>query len=353
MQDQYVGDIGDFVKYGLLRAISKGKCLGVAWYLCTDPGSTKEGDGRHTGFLDHPKEWRHLDCELFYKLKKLVHEKKRKVKEVQKSGILGNAVFADKPVDVAEIPVRCREPWRRQWFEQVKDKLSCCDLVFADPDNGLYPDDRFRPRRKVNAKRIPLYEAKELAEGRTAVIYHHNNMTAKHCQQIREWMDRLPGCTHAYYWKRQSPRTFFVINPDPEMERRLEEFADRWTCHGKLVRDNDFKTNFGMRRDTRSQVSAREPTATREAAERAISKEIARIPRGHISTYKRIGQQVYGHDRAAQTVGNIISDEMEGWHRVVRSDRSLSKGAPRSQKACLEREGICFDLNGKVQKTSD
>ena len=179
MQDQYVGDIGDFVKYGLLRAISKGKCLGVAWYLCTDPGSTKEGDGRHTGFLDHPKEWRHLDCELFYKLKKLVHEKKRKVKEVQKSGILGNAVFADKPVDVAEIPVRCREHWRHQWFEQVKDKLSCCDLVFADPDNGLYPDDRFRPRRKVNAKRIPLYEAKELAEGRTAVIYHHNNMTAK------------------------------------------------------------------------------------------------------------------------------------------------------------------------------
>ena len=63
----------------------------------------KEGDGRLTGFLDHPKGWRHLDCELFYKLKKLVHEKKRKVKEVQKSGILRNAVFADKPVDVAEI----------------------------------------------------------------------------------------------------------------------------------------------------------------------------------------------------------------------------------------------------------
>ena len=41
MQDQYAGDIGDFVKYGLLRAISEGKCLGVAWYLCTDSGSTK------------------------------------------------------------------------------------------------------------------------------------------------------------------------------------------------------------------------------------------------------------------------------------------------------------------------
>ena len=42
----------------------------------------------------------------------------------------------------------------------------------------------------------------------------------------------------------------------------------------------------------------------------------------------------------AQTVGNIISDEMKGWHRVLMSDRSLSKGAPRSQRACLKREGI-------------
>ena len=81
-----------------------------------------------------------------------------------------------------------------------------------------------------------------------------------------------------------------------------------------------------------------------------IRKAIDSIPSGRVSTYKKIGQQVYRHDNAGQTVGNLISDEMEGWHRVVRSDRSLSKGAPRSQRACLEREGICFDPNGKVKK---
>ena len=81
-----------------------------------------------------------------------------------------------------------------------------------------------------------------------------------------------------------------------------------------------------------------------------IRKAIDSIPRGGVSTYKKIGQQVYRHDNAGQTVGNIISDEMEGWHRVVRSDRSLSKEAPRSQRACLEHEGISFDPNGKVQK---
>lgn len=242
MRDQYVGDIGDFVKYGLLRAIRGGKCLGVAWYLCADPGSTKKGDGRFTGFLDRPTEWRDLDPELFDNLKRLVDKGKRSVSQVQESGILGDAVFADEPVDhVAGIPVPDRARWRHKWFERVKDKLSCCDFLFADPDNGLYPDERFRPTRKVNAKRIPLYEAKDLAEEHTAVIYHHNNMAAPHCQQIRTWLDRLPGRTWAYCWRRRSPRTFFVINPGLEMECRLKEFADRWSRHGKLVCGDDFK----------------------------------------------------------------------------------------------------------------
>ena len=84
--------------------------------------------------------------------------------------------------------------------------------------------------------------------------------------------------------------------------------------------------------------------------EEKIRKALGSIRRGHLSTYKKIGQQVYGHDRAAQTVGNVIFDEMKGWHRVVKSDRSLSTGAPQSQRARLEREGISFDPNGKVQK---
>ena len=33
MQDQYAGGIGDFVKYGLLRAISAGILLGIAWVV--------------------------------------------------------------------------------------------------------------------------------------------------------------------------------------------------------------------------------------------------------------------------------------------------------------------------------
>lgn len=37
MQDRYVGDIGDFGKYGLLRALcAHDLSLGVVWYLVPD-----------------------------------------------------------------------------------------------------------------------------------------------------------------------------------------------------------------------------------------------------------------------------------------------------------------------------
>ena len=65
MQDCYVGDVGDFVKYGLLRALSDGKRLGVAWYLRTDPDTTKADDGSHTTYLQQPEKWRHLDPVVF------------------------------------------------------------------------------------------------------------------------------------------------------------------------------------------------------------------------------------------------------------------------------------------------
>ena len=47
MRDRYVGDIGDFAKYGLLRAVGNGRRLGIAWYLCVDSEAAQKGDSRH------------------------------------------------------------------------------------------------------------------------------------------------------------------------------------------------------------------------------------------------------------------------------------------------------------------
>ena len=233
MQNRYVGDVGDFVKYGLLRAIRGNKRLGVAWYLHPDAGPA--GDGRHIAYLENPRQWRHLDAKLFDTLKEMVPNR-RSVANIQQSGILGDAVFAADSLGVAEVNVRDRERWRHQWFDRIQRQLADCNLVFADPDNGLVPNDRFRPTRKPSMKGISIAEATSLAEGRTAVIYHHNSRRpGGHLNEIRWLKTEFPRGTMAYYWRRVSNRTFFVINPDDGIQPRLREFEKRWSDRGQLV----------------------------------------------------------------------------------------------------------------------
>ena len=233
MQDRYVGDIGDFVKFALLRALSSGRSLGVAWYLHPDEGP--RGDGRHTDYLKRPDDWRSLDEVLFDSLKHIVAER-RCVASVQEASLLKNAVYSGKRLDIAEVPWRQRTRWRKNWFEQVRQQLACCDLVFADPDNGLVPDERLRPTVKVSAKRIPVCEVRTLAGDRPTLVYHHNTRRkGGHRKEIAEWQRRLPGRVYAYYWRRWSNRTFFLLNGDENVVCQLVAFAKRWHPHGELI----------------------------------------------------------------------------------------------------------------------
>ena len=235
MQNRYVGDVGDFAKYGLLRAIQGQKQLGVAWYLHPDEGP--EGDGRHVEYLSRPDEFEELDPALFAAMKSLRGAGLRSsVREVADSRILKHAVFSDEPLNIHGVKTGDRVQWRQQWFERVQQQLSGCDVVFADPDNGLVSDADFKPGRKESAKRLPVHEAIRLAEqGRTVVIYHHNSRSRSHRREIRWWMSQLPGCAYAFYWKRWSCRTFFIVNPNREIENRLTNFAHRWRACGELI----------------------------------------------------------------------------------------------------------------------
>ena len=251
MQDQYVGDIADYARSALLRALSKNRQLGVAWYLRPDAGNT---DGKHIDYLKQPEVWRRLDEGLFDGLKDIIDKWKscvgeRSVAEFEKRRLLPTEVFAGKLLDT-DIPSsawRRRRKWRADWFEDVMATLSGCDIVFADPDNGLYEDgtngteNKWSGSRKKDLKRLPLKEACQLAKKpdgskRTAIIYHHNTrLPGGHRKEIQCWMKRLPGCTHAFYWQRYSNRTFFVLNPYDGMEILLKQFADTWKEHGELI----------------------------------------------------------------------------------------------------------------------
>ena len=128
-----------------------------------------------------------------------------------------------------------RSQWRRGWFELVTNRLMDCDILFADPDNGLYDNDSFQyDGRKSDWKRLPLREALELSENRTAVIYHHNTRFRGGLgREIEHWMGQLPGCNHAFRCRRNGNRTFFVLNADNATVVSLTAFVERWREAGQ------------------------------------------------------------------------------------------------------------------------
>lgn len=95
MKDQYVGDIGDFGKYSLLRAF-------------TDAG-VKVG----------------VNC-----------NKTKSVMDIQKSGILTGAVYYSALLSPKGTPSERREE-RQRWFEKSETVFKDSELIFMDPDNGL------------------------------------------------------------------------------------------------------------------------------------------------------------------------------------------------------------------------
>ena len=98
MQDRYVGDVGDFAKYGLLRRLTgrpdqRKIRLGVVW--CLFPNETHNNDGRHVSYLRKP-EFESLDDPLLAALRNIVASGRRCISTVSRSGLFPDGtVFYD------------------------------------------------------------------------------------------------------------------------------------------------------------------------------------------------------------------------------------------------------------------
>lgn len=232
MQDRYVGDIGDYAKYSLLRALSRGFKLGVSWYLFPDESS---GDGGHVGYLLRPDKWRAPDPEAFDALRKLMgniflEEQERSVVAIDESGLLPDTTFWRRMIVREGRGGPALAEYRSEWFQDSLAALESCDIVFADPDNGLREREKFRPTQCQSGKSICEDEALSLAErDRPVVVYHHNTMFAGgHSAEVERWQQRLGKGTCAVRWRPVSPRTFFILNCTDELRQRAEEWCKKW-----------------------------------------------------------------------------------------------------------------------------
>lgn len=132
MQERYLGDSHDFLKYALLRRLSAqlGLRLGVNWYLTlperVDRPGNNDGEKRH-----HLKggDWRSTDPELFDAIRGFDDPAARALANVAAWGVLpANTIYFDQEVETTH---------RAAWHRRALEALNGTDLVFLDPDNGF------------------------------------------------------------------------------------------------------------------------------------------------------------------------------------------------------------------------
>ncbi len=166
MKDQYFGDVNDFRKYLLLRALvlPNKLRLGVCWMLTPSDGRT---DGSLLTYLRKPDPHRRHDPELFDWLRQVVDiERDRRTARIETSGLLG-------PVSFHSQMLADSHEDRSLYFSSSAAIFGGCDLVFFDPDNGL--EVRSKPRgRKDSCKYIYWEEVQEtFSAGSSVLVYQH------------------------------------------------------------------------------------------------------------------------------------------------------------------------------------
>jgi hypothetical protein len=245
MQDRYAGDVGDFIKLGLLRHLAApvsaggaGLKVGLNWYLA--PDESHNSDGKHTSYLESTNRWHQrlkaCDPDLLARLAAVVPNG-RSVRALEASGALPHgALTHNEMIDPMEGP-----SGRSAWHRHALDALSGAECVFADPDNGI----RFSSNGAMAHKYASAQELADYAQrGQSLVVYQHANRTGDARTQAEDRLTALSSAVHqlplqAVIARRGSCRFFLITVPDEDQFTRLalalEAFADRWTPHVELA----------------------------------------------------------------------------------------------------------------------
>jgi hypothetical protein len=249
VQDRYAGDVGDFMKLGLLRHLAAspgtggtGLTIGLNWYLV--PDEANNADGKHIAYLQ-PSNRQHAtlaacDPELIRCLTRVV-EDKRSVRALEMCGALPGGP----PSHSEMLDPTWSSAGRRAWHRRALDALGSADVVFTDPDNGL--------RALVRTPRLHKYAlVGELADyarrQQSLVVYHHADRSAsaetqarRRLEELARGVDQVP--VGAVIARRGSCRFFLVTATDPHVEllsAALTTFATRWAPHAELISTRGF-----------------------------------------------------------------------------------------------------------------
>ena len=241
MQDRFVGDIGDFGKYGLLRALTgiwpplpevDRLSLGVVWYRNAEESPKPRSPAKDAGYLDKADRFHDCDPVLFDALEEIVTSGERNLCVLERSGVLGEMASHGQTVPK---DADARKQWANRALEAVDDSA----VVFVDPDVGLAPATAGNsPAHARLAEIKPV-----VARAQTLVIYQSFGRSGKHPEQMARWMESLPqalsfeGIVRILRFRPCSPRAFIILpaaeHADLIDERLAKMLAGPWKQHFK------------------------------------------------------------------------------------------------------------------------
>lgn len=239
MQNRYIGDVGDFLKIGILRLLSgpmsdpEHMKVGLVWYLV--PDESGNNDGKHVAYLkmDSPKgrELRPLDPDLYDELVHIVQRRPQTVMNIEQSGVLpADAVTFTQVLDFSDLSPSNRSlriERRTTWLQGALAATASSDIVFLDPDNGIR--SRAHPVRSHQSRAIKHAYFDEIAQflkrGQSVIAYHHADRSAalnvqaeRRMAEIRDELDVVPLCALCM---RQGTSRFFFVIPSPHDAQAL------------------------------------------------------------------------------------------------------------------------------------
>jgi hypothetical protein len=246
MQNRYVGDVGDYGKYALLRELFSGSGMGLAVAWCLYPDEDHNSDGRHVSYLNKD-EYRKLDPDLFDKLKHLVRGNERTVTALRREQVLPEkTIYFERPTrpSMSQTSPAQRVAYRQDWLRECLAVTMDSHIVFFDPDNGL-ASASVTIRHPKAGKYVFIDELRSFTErGQTVVLYHHLNRTASALVQvaalIRILQDLGSGLrAFPLLYRRGSCRVFCILAPKRDadrIEQSIEGMLERgWRRHFELV----------------------------------------------------------------------------------------------------------------------
>lgn len=239
MQDRYSGDVGDFMKFGLLRHLTGDDLrLGINWYQV--PDESHNADGKHISYLSPNnaigRKLKSCDPPLHAALAEMVAADDRSIAQLEALGVLPTASLTySRPLSQTMTTGE-----RQQWHDDALVALQGSDVVFLDPDNGLRLERGSKLEKFALASEVSDFFRRD----HSVIVYHHADRSKGGVPvQVTRRLKDLGQATGAVplgaVIARRGSCRFFLIAAQPRHREmlldRLGAYAVTWSGHSEVL----------------------------------------------------------------------------------------------------------------------